>query len=49
MLQRMKAFSILNWMIMVGLPNSQLPPFCDTPPIAMANLLQAVDVKMERF
>jgi hypothetical protein len=45
----MQAFSILNWMIMVGLTNSQISPFHNTPPITMANVLQVVNVKMERF
>jgi len=50
MLQRMQTFSILNWMIMVSLTSSQISPFHNTPPpIAMANILQVVDVKMERF
>ncbi len=37
MLQRIPTFSILNWMVMVGLANSQLPLFHDTPLVAMAN------------
>jgi len=42
-LQRMQAFSILSRAIAISLAISRLPPFQDTPPITMADLLQAVD------
>jgi len=42
MLQKMQASFILNWVAMVGLITSQLPPLQDTPPITMVDLLQAV-------
>ncbi len=39
----MQVSSILSQEVMVGLTNYQLPPFRDTPPIVMADLLQVVD------
>jgi len=42
-LQRIQVSSILNWAIAVGLATSQLPPLQNTPPITMADLLQAID------
>jgi hypothetical protein len=42
-LQRMQASSILSRAIAIGLATSRLPPLQDTPPITMADLLQAVD------
>jgi hypothetical protein len=42
-LQKMQVFSILSRPIVVGLVTSQLPPLQDTPPITMADPLQAVD------
>ncbi len=41
-LQRMQTSSILSRVVVVGLTNSRLPPFQDTPPITMTNLLQVV-------
>ncbi len=41
-LQRMQASFILSRAIIVGLATSRLPSLQDTPPITMANLLQAV-------
>jgi len=41
-LQRLQTSSILNWTTTVGLTTSRLPPLQDTPPITMANLLQAI-------
>jgi hypothetical protein len=38
-LQRMQVSYILNRAIVVSLTTSQLPPFQNTPPISMANLL----------
>jgi hypothetical protein len=32
-LQRMQVYSILSWVVVVGLATSQLPPLQDTPPI----------------
>jgi hypothetical protein len=42
-LQRIQVSSILNRAIVVGLATSQLPPLQNTPPINMADLLQAID------
>jgi hypothetical protein len=39
----MHVSSILNQVVAIGLTISQFPPFQDTPPITMANLLQAID------
>ncbi len=41
-LQRMQASSILSRMVAMGLVTSQLPPLQNTPPITVANLLQAI-------
>jgi hypothetical protein len=41
-LQRMKAFSILSWVVVVGLTIFQLPPFQNTPPITTTDLEQIV-------
>jgi hypothetical protein len=38
----MQASSILSWAIAIGLVTFQLPPFQDTPPITMGDLLQAI-------
>ncbi len=39
----MQVSSILSQTVVVGLTTSRLPPFHDTPPIVMVDLLQAVD------
>jgi hypothetical protein len=38
-LQRMQASFILNWAVTIGLTTSQLPPFQNTPPITIVDLL----------
>jgi hypothetical protein len=43
-LQKMQASSILSLAVVVGLVISQLSPLQDTPPITMADLLQAISV-----
>jgi hypothetical protein len=42
-LQRMQTSSILSWVIVISLAIFWVSPFQDTPPITMANLLQAID------
>jgi hypothetical protein len=49
MLQKMQTFSILSWVVRIGLITSQLPPLQNTPPIAMVNLLQVVGCWDEEF
>jgi hypothetical protein len=38
----MQASSILNQVVAIGLIVSQFPPFQNTPPITMADLLQII-------
>jgi hypothetical protein len=42
-LQRMQAFSILNWVIAVGQAPLNFHPLQDTPPIPTIDLLQVID------
>jgi hypothetical protein len=39
----MQSSSILSRVIAIGFVTSWLPPFQNTPPITMADLLQAID------
>ncbi len=48
-LQRMQAFSILSWVIVIDLSTSWLPPLGNKPPITMVDLLQAIDFWHEKI